>query len=602
VVHLVQEELGTQQEVPLWLALAVYNQAEVWVDDRKQPLSIREAMTLKEWAEWKEAIMKEIGGLIAMGVWKEIPRSEVRKGAKVLPGKMILEIKTVDGKFSKCKARYVSRGDLSSRGEHYFESSSHQVRSKSLKMFYAMAAADYGRTKKKCFLPRNLDISQAYLARKRTSSEPELFMELPEETFGLCRDKKSGYVAKMLRHLYGEVDGGRAFERELLEFLESIGAEATVSDRMTFIWKWKGQELKALAHVDDILYNGDGDEILDEFFKQAEKHFGKLTGGEVAENILGIKVVWNLQCCTVKLSQRAHCEKFLRAFGYEPESTKPKQTPMPLDATMQPNTGRKVLANEWDTYMWVGFANWLACMTRVDLAYVTNLCGRHTHNPGEEHVAVMRHALRYLAGTLDEGLTYHGSAAVLSEPYDHGNKLIGYVDSMHGPGADTMCVVIMLNGAAVIWKVLKQRVVTTSTAHSEMIALAAGVRELQWASDFMAEMGYEQGTIRLMGDNQSANLQSSGDYKSSKSDHYRRVQFYVEDNLRQGLVWIDKVGTEDNVSDIGTKQVGPIAQFEKLRNIVSGTTPTLVLTAKIREILAGMYDKAISNASHGNGE
>jgi hypothetical protein len=154
-----------------------------------------------------------------------------------------------------------------------------------------------------------------------------------------------------------------------------------------------------------------------------------------------------------------------------------------------------------------------------------------------------------------------------------------------------MCVIVTLYGAAVRWTVLKQRVVTTSTAHSEMIALQAGAKELQWATDFMAEMGYEQGTVRMMGDNQSANLQASGDYKSSKSDHYRRVQFYVEDNVNMGAMWVDKVATKDNVADIGTKQVTPVAQFERLRDIVQGVNPVVVLTDEVREIIKGIYDR-----------
>jgi hypothetical protein len=587
----VLKERTEMKEVPTWMALAVYHNAEVWVDGRKQPYTIQEAKGLKEWEEWKAAIMKEIAGLIAVGVWKEVWRSDLKAGTKVLPGRMVLEIKTVDGKFEKCKARYVSRGDLSTRGEHYYESSSHQVRSKSLKMFYATAVTDYAKTGKQSKVPRNLDISQAYLARKRTEHEPEVYMELPTDTFGLGSDKGSGKVAKMLRHLYGEVDGGRAFERELLEFLQDIGAVATVSDRMVFLWKWNGQELTALAHVDDIIYNGDGDEILDEFYKRAEKHFGKLTGGTTAEYILGIKIIWDYENKTVTLSQQAHVEKFLKAFGYDPATTKSKETPMPLDVNIVKNEGDKVPTHIWDTYMWVGFANWLVSMTRVDMAGVTNMIGRHSNNPGVEHVDIMRHAMRYLAGTMDLGLTFHGGEDVLSKPYDHRNKLVGYVDSMHGPGADTMCVIIMLNGAAVIWKVLKQRVVTTSTAHSEMIALAAGARELQWATDFMAELGHEQGTVRMMGDNQSANMQATGDYKSTKSDHYRRVQFYVEDTVGQGVMWIDKVPTTENIADMGTKQVTPIKQFKRLRDIAQGRTPSLYLSVKVQEILNGDYDR-----------
>ena len=112
--------------------------------DRIQPYTIKEAMKLDEWETWKEAIIKEITGLLAM----------------VLPGRMVLEIKTKDGIFEKCKARYVSRGDMSNRGEHYYESSSHQVRSKSLKMFYATAATEFGEMKQMSRIPRNLDIGR----------------------------------------------------------------------------------------------------------------------------------------------------------------------------------------------------------------------------------------------------------------------------------------------------------------------------------------------------------------------------------------------------------------------------------------------------------
>jgi hypothetical protein len=545
-----------------------------------------------------------------MGVWKEVSHYELEAGTKVLPGRMVLEIKTKDGKFEKCKARYVSRGDMSNHGEHYFESSSHQVRSKSLKMFFATAATSYGDTGKECYLPRNLDISQAYLSRARGPDEPPMYMHLPDETYGLCSDKSSGMVAHMRRHLYGEVDGGRSFERELLEFLNNIGAEATVSDRLVFKWEWQGQELKALAHVEDIIYNGTNDAILDEFFKMAEAHFEKLTGGDRAEYILGIKIEWDLLECSVKLSQRAFIEKFLKEFNFQcpingetyeesqtsldangkHQYTKKKETPMAGNTRVVANPGRRVLTSEWDTFKWVGYANWLVSMTRVDFAYVTNMIGRHANNPGEEHVQMMKHAMRYLVGTMDLGLTFHGKPETLNTPYDHRNKLIGYVDSNHGEGPDTMCVIITLNGAAVIGKVLKQRVVTTSTSHSEMIAMASGSKELHWATDFLAEMGYEQGTVRMLGDNQSANLQATGDYKSSKSDHYRRVQFYVKDTVSQGLMWVDKVATADNISDIGTKQVMPVEQFEKLRDIVQGVRPTLVISSKVTEVLEGLYD------------
>jgi hypothetical protein len=496
--------------VPAWLALGVFHHAEIWVEGRKQPGGLKEAMRLPEWPEWKEAIRTEVLGLIETGVWAEVPRKSVPHGVKILPGKMILEIKTEDGKFKKCKARYVSRGDLATRGEHFWETSSHQVRAKSFRMFFATAAADYASEKKQCYVPRNLDIKQAYIKRKRGVEEPELYMELPEYTDGLCRDKSSGYVAKMLRHLYGEPDGGRAFEREYLEFMNKIGAVPTVSDRMLFNWKHKGETCKILAHVDDLIYNGTSSEVCDAFFELAREHFGECTGGGEAQMVLGIKIEWDFDKCTVKLSQRAHTEKFLEEFGFDPSATSPKKSPLPLNVMARENSGRRVGVDEWDYFKWCGFANWLSTQTRVDIAGAVNLCGRYSQNPGTEHVALQKHVLRYLAGTLDEGITYHGSDAVLKKPYPHKNKLIGFADSNHGGCLDTKrstsCVIIQLNGGPVIWRVLKQRVVATSTPHSESIALASAVQELVWACDLMAEMGYEQNTVRLLEDNQSAIL------------------------------------------------------------------------------------------------
>jgi hypothetical protein len=277
--------------------------------------------------------------------------------------------------------------------------------------------------------------------------------------------------------------------------------------------------------------------------------------------------------------------------------TSAKKTPLPLNVLARENSGRRVGKDEWLYFKWCGFANWLSTQTRVDIAGAVNLCGRYSQNPGTAHVALQKHVLRYLAGTLDEGITYHGSEEVLNRPYPHKNKLIGFADSNHGGCYDTKrstsCVIIQLNGGPVIWRVLKQRVVTTSTPHSESIALASAVQELVWACDFMAEIGHEQSTVRLLEDNQSAILQATGDYKSSKSDHYRKVQFYVEENYRKGLMWLDKIPTAYNIADLGTKQVEPVAQFERLRDIANGKAPDLYLGQTVKDILNGKYGDGV---------
>ena len=185
------------------------------------------------------------------------------------------------------------------------------------------------------------------------------------------------------------------------------------------------------------MYNGTSDDICDEFYRVAEEHFGECTGGKEAEVILGIKVDWDFDRCTVKLRQRAHTEKFLVEFGHDLGRTKAKRTPLPLNVDARDNTGRRVGPDEWDYFKWCGFANWLATGAIIDIAGAVNLCGGYSQNPGIEHVELQKHVLRYLAGTMDKGITYHGALKDLSKPFVFVNKLMCSVDSDHGGCHDT---------------------------------------------------------------------------------------------------------------------------------------------------------------------
>ena len=55
------------------------------------------------------------------------------------------------------------------------------------------------------------------------------------------------------------------------------------------------------------------------------------------------------------------------------------------------------------------------------------------------------------------------------------------------------------------------------------------------------------------------------------------------------MVWLDKIPTDYNIADIGTKQVSPLAKFEKLRDIASGKAPHLYLGQKVKDILNGKF-------------
>ena len=119
-------------------------------------------------------------------------------------------------------------------------------------------------------------------------------------------------------------------------------------------------------------------------------------------------------------------------------------------------------------------------------------------------------------------------------------------------------------------KIMKQTVVARSTGHSEMIALALLAQKIQACRDILAELGYLTGSTRVLEDNQAVCLQAGGDHQAAKSAHYRRDQASVDEAVNAARIYVDKVPSKLNCSDLGTKAVAPVELFEFLRDRMTG--------------------------------
>ena len=73
-----------------------------------------------------------------------------------------------------------------------------------------------------------------------------------------------------------------------------------------------------------------------------------------------------------------------------------------------------------------GGLQWLQTCTRPDISFGTSMLARYASNPSPKHIVYSNRVLRYLSGTADLGITYHGSPEVLKAGgYDITNKLWG---------------------------------------------------------------------------------------------------------------------------------------------------------------------------------
>ena len=57
-------------------------------------------------------------------------------------------------------------------------------------------------------------------------------------------------------------------------------------------------------------------------------------------------------------------------------------------------------------YLLIGVLNWLSIMTRLDIIYVVSNLSRFNNRPGAIYINIAKRVLRYLAGTVNEGLYY----------------------------------------------------------------------------------------------------------------------------------------------------------------------------------------------------
>jgi len=58
----------------------------------------------------------------------------------------------------------------------------------------------------------------------------------------------------------------------------------------------------------------------------------------------------------------------------------------------------------WEYPSIIGMILYLSGNSRPDIAYAVNQCARFTHNPLKSHATAVKRILRYLKGTMDQGL------------------------------------------------------------------------------------------------------------------------------------------------------------------------------------------------------
>lgn len=285
---------------------------------------------------------------------------------------------------------------------------------------------------------------------------------------------------------------------------------------------------------------------------------------------LGCDVVRDRAAGTLTLRQSAYIRRILAAHGMtNANSVKtPLEPGVRLSKRDSPAQPDPELHHQYSTI--VGHLSFLVTMTRPDLAFAFAELSKFVQCPGVKHMKAAKRMLAYLAGTVNDCITW-------SAPVDASdlNKLHGWVDSDYAAYPDNRRSIsgylISMNNGPISWKAKCQSCTTLSSAEAEFVAASVCGQEVTYLRNLMRDLGFEQKMpTAIFEDNASCILMSENPVNADWSRHINTCIWFLRDMVREGVLKLNICSGLQNVADALTKSL-PSPSFVKHQTYLWGS-------------------------------
>jgi hypothetical protein len=225
----------------------------------------------------------------------------------------------------------------------------------------------------------------------------------------------------------------------------------------------------------------------------------------------------------------------------------------------------------------VGALLFIANTCRPDVAFASNYLARSMSAPTTSSLSAAKRIWRYLAGSTNRGLVYHGRTTCGEKSLPH---VIAYVDSdwaaeIERRRSTTGYYVFFFAGAPVSWRSSKQAITTLSSTEAEYLALADAGKEAIYFKDIVNDLGIIKidAPLALYEDNKGAIDLAHNPKFHSKTNHIDIRHHFIRDCLEHKVISIMKVDTKANIADGFTKPLGGI-QFSDFASQITSVLKT----------------------------
>lgn len=548
-----EESVDDNEEADLLMDCEHSNVA--FTDD---PVTCDEAMNSEDGANWQIAIEDEYVAQILNGTWKITERPQ---GKNIIGNRFVLRTKANN----KRKARLVAKGCSQRPGEDFSDTYSPVVRSSTIRMVAALAV-------EKDFEIHQMDFVTAYL---NGNLDEDVYMEIPDyledvlqnlingEIVGTCERKSKlakeiatkwmkslqkcrNPICKLEKALYGLRQSGLKWYQKLSQKLKEMGLEPSKLDPCLFLSRNKS--IMVTVYVDDLLIATNDKKLLNQIKKSLAETFEMKDLGKVSKYV-GIEFKQDMKQGKITINQKEYIESVLKRFDMQ--NCKPTTTPMELQIKLEkPSKPDPEVMQKYPYQSLIGALMYLAVNTRPDIAYPVNFLSQFNSNYNAEHWQAAKRILRYLKGTINQGLQYKKSNV----------PLYGVVDADWGSNLTDRRSYsgfsFIMSGAAITWEARKQRTVALSSTEAELLAITDAVKEALYLKRFFEEVGATKTPIHIFNDSQSAQklIQSIGHH--SRTKHIDVRYQFIQETIQGNEIKLEYRRSEDMAADVLTKGLG----------------------------------------------
>ncbi|KAG9439538.1 hypothetical protein H6P81_019703 [Aristolochia fimbriata] len=427
-------------------------------DRERNKLSAKSAMEASSDPLWQQAMAEELQALDKAHTWDLV---SLPHGKSPISCKWVYKVKTkANGSIDRYKALPVAKGYNQEYGIGYEETFAPVLRLTSVRVLIVIASIRHWDL-------FQMDVKNTFLNGTLTE---EVYMVPPPGS-----SDPSGQVCKLRRALYGLKQAPRAWFSTFCSKIVQFGYTQCTHDSALFTRQSSSGPVLLLLYVDDKMITGDDIQGISDLKRYLRSCFEMKDLGQL-QYFLGLEIL-----------------PFGDGYVF---LSKVCDSPMELNAKFRPADGE--LLSDATLYKQLVEGFLYLTISRPNISYAVHVVSQFMSAPRSVHYATLLRILRYIKGSLFQGLFFGSSSHLHLSAYLDADWAGDVIDRRSTTG---YC--IFLGDSMISWRIKKQSIVSRSSTEALYRALADTTFELVWLCCLLHDMGVQLDTPPLHCDNRS---------------------------------------------------------------------------------------------------